>query len=76
MLLSVTAEEHGASLALSGDWNLARIREIDAELAAARLPPVPLTLDGERLQTLDTSAALALWLALGAAGASIGRTLT
>jgi phospholipid/cholesterol/gamma-HCH transport system permease protein len=75
MLLTVTSEERGASLALSGDWNLARIQEIDAALSAARLPPVPVTLDGERLQTLDTSAALALWLALGAAGASIGRTL-
>ena len=50
----------GAVLELAGQWNLARIPEIDAELAAARLPSSPITLDGARLQALDTAAALAL----------------
>ncbi|HYR35260.1 MAG TPA: ABC transporter permease [Burkholderiales bacterium] len=75
VLLTVTQEEGGASLALSGEWTLARIREVDAALGAARLPRAPVTLDGERLQTLDTSGALALLLRLGAAGASVGRTV-
>ena len=75
MLLTITQEEGGASLALSGRWNLARIADIDAALAAARLPPSPVTLDGARLETLDTAAALALVLRLDAAGASIARTV-
>jgi phospholipid/cholesterol/gamma-HCH transport system permease protein len=75
VLLTVTQEEGGASLALSGEWTLARIGEVDEALKAARLPPAPVTLDGGQLQTLDTSAALALLLRLGAAGASIGRTV-
>jgi phospholipid/cholesterol/gamma-HCH transport system permease protein len=75
VFLTVTEQEGGASLALSGEWNLARIGEVDAALSAARLPPAPLTLDGSRLQTLDTSAALTLLLRLAAAGASIGRTV-
>lgn len=75
MLLTVRQEEGGASLALSGQWNLARIEDIDAELAAARLPPSPVTLDGARLETLDTAAALALVLRLAAAGSSIARTV-
>ena len=75
MFLTVTEEEGRASLALSGDWNLARIGELDAALAAARLPPAPLTLDGSRLQALDTSGALALLVRLGAAGATIGGTV-
>jgi len=75
MLPAVQQEEGGASLALSGEWTLARIREVDAALSAARLPPAPVTLDGARLQTLDTSAALALLLRLGAAGATVGRTV-
>ena len=52
MLPAVQQEEGGASLALSGEWTLARIREVDAALSAARLPPAPVTLDGARLQTL------------------------
>ena len=75
MFLTVTEEEGRASLALSGDWSLARIGELDAALAAARLPPAPLTLDGSKLQALDTSGALALLVRLGAARASIGRTV-
>jgi hypothetical protein len=50
---------------LSGEWNLGRIRDIDAELSAARLP-APVTLDGARLDTLDTAAALTLLLRLAA----------
>jgi phospholipid/cholesterol/gamma-HCH transport system permease protein len=73
--LSVEQAEDGTRLALSGKWNLARIKDIDAELTAARLPAAPLTLDGARLETLDTAAALALVLRLAAAGASIGRTV-
>ncbi len=72
MFLTVTEEDGRASLALSGDWSLGRIGELDAVLSAARLPAAPLTLDGSRLQTLDTSAALALLLRVAAAGASIG----
>jgi phospholipid/cholesterol/gamma-HCH transport system permease protein len=60
---------------LSGEWNLGRIRDIDAELSAARLPAAPVTLDGARLDTLDTAAALTLLLRLAAAGSSIGRTV-
>jgi phospholipid/cholesterol/gamma-HCH transport system permease protein len=73
MFLTLTEEEGRASLALTGEWNLARIGELDAALAAARLPPAALTLDGSRLQALDTSGALTLLVRLGAAGASIGR---
>ena len=61
----------GATLSLSGQWNLARVADIDAELAAARLPKSPITLDGTRLQALDTAAALALLVRLAAAGATI-----
>src|SRR5258708_39800143 len=49
--------------------------DIDAALGALRLPPSPTTLDGARLETLDTAAALALVLRLDAAGASIARTV-
>jgi phospholipid/cholesterol/gamma-HCH transport system permease protein len=62
---------NGTTLSLSGQWNLARIAEIDAELGSAGLPPAPITLDGTRLQALDTAAALALLVRLAAAGASI-----
>ena len=75
MFLTLTEEAGAPSLALSGEWSLARIGELDAALSAARLPAAPLTLDGSRLKSLDTSAALALLLRLGAAGASIGRTV-
>ena len=63
----------GTTLSLSGQWNLSRIAEIDAELGAARLPSTPITLDGSRLQAIDTASALALLLRLGSAGASIGK---
>jgi phospholipid/cholesterol/gamma-HCH transport system permease protein len=75
VFLTVTEQAGGASLALSGEWNLARIGELDAALSAARLPPAPVVLDGSRLEALDTSAALALLLRLAAAGATIGRTV-
>lgn len=61
----------GAVLELAGQWSLARIAEIDAELAAARLPSSPIILNGARLQALDTGAALALLTRLSAAGATI-----
>jgi len=61
----------GTTLSLSGQWNLARISEIDAELGAAGLPASPVTLDGLRLEALDTAAALALLVRLGTAGATI-----
>ena len=61
----------GAVLQLAGQWNLARIADIDAELAGAGLPRSPITLDGTRLQALDTAAALALLARLAAAGATI-----
>src|SRR5688500_16222233 len=66
-------EPGGATLALTGHWNLARIADIDAELQAAALPSSPITLDGRRLEALDTAAALALLVRLGMAGATIGR---
>jgi phospholipid/cholesterol/gamma-HCH transport system permease protein len=75
VLLTVTQDEGGANLALSGDWSLVRIRELDAALSAARLPAAPVTLDGAGLRSIDTSAALALLVRLGAAGASVGRTV-
>ncbi len=74
MLLTLKQEEGGANLALAGRWNLARIADIDAALATARLPASPVTLDGARLETLDTAAALALVLRLRAAGTSIAGT--
>jgi phospholipid/cholesterol/gamma-HCH transport system permease protein len=61
----------GAVLELAGQWNLARIADIDAELAATRLPATGIRLDGSRLQTLDTAAALALLARLSAAGATL-----
>jgi phospholipid/cholesterol/gamma-HCH transport system permease protein len=74
-LLSISQGEGGTSLVLSGEWHLGRIRDIDAELSAARLPASPVTLDGAGLRTLDTAAALTLLLRLAAAGSSIGRTV-
>jgi phospholipid/cholesterol/gamma-HCH transport system permease protein len=75
--LILTLDQAGGAtfLAPSGRWTLARIEDIDAELARARLPAAPVTLDGARLETLDTAAALALVLRLAAAGSSIGRTV-
>jgi phospholipid/cholesterol/gamma-HCH transport system permease protein len=66
-------EPDGATLLLTGRWNLARIAEIDAELGAAGLPASPITLNGARLEALDTAAALALLVRLGTAGATIAR---
>jgi phospholipid/cholesterol/gamma-HCH transport system permease protein len=61
----------GTTLSLRGQWNVARIAEIDAELGAAALPSSPVVLDGARLEALDTATALALLVRLAAAGASI-----
>ena len=63
----------GGTLELAGQWNLARIAEIDAELSAARLPKSAITLDGSRLHALDTAAALALLMRVARAGATIAR---
>jgi phospholipid/cholesterol/gamma-HCH transport system permease protein len=73
--LSIHQGEGGTSLMLSGEWNLGRIRDIDAQLSAARLPASPVTLDGTGLDALDTAAALALVLRLAAAGSSVERTV-
>ena len=75
MILLVDRMPGDTCLALSGRWTLARIEEIDAELARARLPAAPVTLDGTQLETLDTAAALALVRGLAAAGSGIGRTV-
>jgi len=64
-------EQDDAVLLLTGQWNLSRIADIDAELGAAGLPASPITLDGTRLQALDTATALALLMRLAAAGATI-----
>lgn len=63
--------EPDGTLALAGHWNLARIADIDAELAAARIPASPVKLDGARLEALDTASALALLVRLAGAGATI-----
>lgn len=62
-----------ATLFLSGVWHLPRIAEIDAGLAGAGMPALPLTVDGAALSTLDTAAALALLRRIAGAGASIER---
>lgn len=67
------SEAGQATLFVSGAWQLSRIAEIDAALAAAGLPASPLTVDGAALTRLDTAAALALLRRITAAGASIGR---
>jgi hypothetical protein len=64
----------GTVLALAGQWNLARIADIDAELAAAAITPSPITLDGTRLEKLDTASALALLVRLAKAGATLAGT--
>jgi phospholipid/cholesterol/gamma-HCH transport system permease protein len=62
-----------ATLFLSGTWHLPRIAEIDAALAGAGIPALPLTVDGAALSTLDTAAALALLRRIAGAGASVER---
>ena len=61
----------GAVLALSGHWSLARVADIDAELARAPIPASPVTLDSTRLEKLDTASALALLARLASAGATL-----
>jgi len=61
----------GTVLALAGKWKLARIADIDAELAATPIPASPITLDGTRLEKLDTASALALLVRLAKAGATL-----
>jgi phospholipid/cholesterol/gamma-HCH transport system permease protein len=63
----------GAVLVLVGEWNLARLADIDAELGAVALPSLPIKVDGTRLQALDTGGALALLLRLAAAGTTIAQ---
>jgi phospholipid/cholesterol/gamma-HCH transport system permease protein len=57
----------GLRISLAGAWQLVELPALAAALAAAR-PKSPLTVDGERLQSLDSAAALELVRALGAAG--------
>ena len=57
----------GLQLTLAGAWRLAELPAIAAALAAAR-PRSPLTVDGERLTSLDSAAALELLRSLDAAG--------
>ena len=57
----------GTRLALTGAWHLADLAALAPALARLQ-PKSPLTVDGERLTTLDSAAALALLRALAAAG--------
>jgi phospholipid/cholesterol/gamma-HCH transport system permease protein len=57
----------GLRLALAGAWRLAELPALVAALAATR-PRAPLTVDGERLTSLDSAAALELIRALAGAG--------
>ena len=57
----------GLQISLAGAWQLVELPALAAALAAAH-PKSPLTVDGERLQSLDSAAALELVRALGAAG--------
>jgi phospholipid/cholesterol/gamma-HCH transport system permease protein len=57
----------GSRLALAGAWRLAELPALVAALAATR-PRAPLTVDGERLTSLDSAAALELIRALAGAG--------
>jgi phospholipid/cholesterol/gamma-HCH transport system permease protein len=61
----------GSTLSLSGQWNLARLAQLDAELGATALPAGPILLRAEKLESLDTAAALALLMRLAAAGTTI-----
>jgi phospholipid/cholesterol/gamma-HCH transport system permease protein len=57
----------GLQMTLAGAWRLAELPALASALAAAR-PRSPLTVDGERLTSLDSAAALELIRALDAAG--------
>lgn len=57
----------GRQISLAGAWRLVELPALAAALAAAH-PKSPLTVDGERLQSLDSAAALELVHALDAAG--------
>jgi phospholipid/cholesterol/gamma-HCH transport system permease protein len=57
----------GLRLSLAGAWRLAELPVLAPALAGAR-PRAPLTVDGERLTSLDSAAALELLRALAAAG--------
>jgi len=64
-LLALT--EDGARLELAGDWHLAQLPRL-AQVLALQRPGSPLTVDGARLTSLDTAAALALLQSLADAG--------
>jgi phospholipid/cholesterol/gamma-HCH transport system permease protein len=59
--------DDGLRLTLAGPWRLAELPALAGALAGAR-PRAPLTVDGERLTSLDSAAALELIRALAAAG--------
>lgn len=59
--------DDGSRLTLAGAWRLAGLPELAPLLAGAR-PRAPLTVDGGRLTSLDSAAALELVRALDAAG--------
>jgi phospholipid/cholesterol/gamma-HCH transport system permease protein len=61
----------GLQMTLAGAWRLAELPALASALAAAR-PRSPLTVDGERLTSLDSAAALELIRALDAAGLDAG----
>ena len=59
--------DDGLRLTLAGAWRLAELPALAPELAGAR-PRAPLTVDGEKLASLDSAAALQLVRTLAAAG--------
>ncbi|MBK9245715.1 MAG: ABC transporter permease [Burkholderiales bacterium] len=59
--------DDGLRLTLAGAWRLAELPALAPELAGAR-PRAPLTVDGEKLASLDSAAALQLVRSLAAAG--------
>jgi len=61
----------GLQMTLAGAWRLAELPALASALAAAR-PKSPLTVDGERLTSLDSAAALELIRALDRAGLDAG----
>ncbi|WP_284619396.1 MlaE family ABC transporter permease [Aquabacterium humicola] len=62
-LLTLTTDERGRVLCLSGAWRLARLVAIEAALREVQEPPA--AVDGSALTELDSAAALVLLRALG-----------
>ena len=61
------SEDQGSTLVLSGTWRIAAIPPLAQVLGPAKLTP-PVRVDGGALEALDSAAALAILLALEAAG--------